>query len=98
MLEALRPVTLGNLTIVLGCGGDRDRAKRPLMGAAAARAADVVIVTDDNPRTEDPAADDAHSLSSEGRRLQPGRVTLPGARVVQIAPRVRRVTPASISR
>jgi UDP-N-acetylmuramoyl-L-alanyl-D-glutamate--2,6-diaminopimelate ligase len=54
VLDALRPVTLGNLTIVLGCGGDRDRAKRPLMGAAAAGVADLAIFTNDNPRSEDP--------------------------------------------
>lgn len=56
VLAALRPVTVGNLRIVLGCGGDRDRAKRPLMGAAAARFADVAIFTSDNPRSEDPLA------------------------------------------
>ena len=56
VLSALRPVTLGNLTIVLGCGGDRDAAKRPLMGAAAARLADTAIFTNDNPRSEDPLA------------------------------------------
>jgi UDP-N-acetylmuramoyl-L-alanyl-D-glutamate--2,6-diaminopimelate ligase len=56
VLDALRAVTLGNLTIVLGCGGDRDRAKRPLMGAAAAGLADVAIFTSDNPRSEDPLA------------------------------------------
>jgi UDP-N-acetylmuramoyl-L-alanyl-D-glutamate--2,6-diaminopimelate ligase len=54
VLEALRPVTLGNLAIVLGCGGDRDRAKRPMMGAAAAGLADLAIFTNDNPRSEDP--------------------------------------------
>ena len=56
VLTALRPVTQGNLVIVLGCGGDRDRAKRPLMGAAAAALADVAIFTNDNPRSEDPLA------------------------------------------
>ena len=56
VLSALRPVTQGSLIIVLGCGGDRDRAKRPLMGAAAASLADVAIFTSDNPRSEDPLA------------------------------------------
>jgi UDP-N-acetylmuramoyl-L-alanyl-D-glutamate--2,6-diaminopimelate ligase len=54
-LRALRPLTRGRLVIVLGCGGDRDRGKRPHMGEIAARAADLLIVTDDNPRSEDPA-------------------------------------------
>jgi UDP-N-acetylmuramoyl-L-alanyl-D-glutamate--2,6-diaminopimelate ligase len=56
VLRALRPVTGGRLTIVLGCGGDRDTAKRPLMGAAAAGLADLAILTSDNPRSEDPLA------------------------------------------
>jgi UDP-N-acetylmuramoyl-L-alanyl-D-glutamate--2,6-diaminopimelate ligase len=55
-LAALRPYAKGTLAVVLGAGGDRDPGKRPLMGAAAAKGADRVYVTDDNPRSEDPAA------------------------------------------
>ncbi len=54
VLAALRAHTSGKLTCVFGCGGDRDRGKRPLMAAAAAERADVLIVTDDNPRSENP--------------------------------------------
>ena len=55
-LDALRARTDGRIITVLGCGGDRDTAKRPMMGEAAARRSEILIVTDDNPRSEDPAA------------------------------------------
>ncbi len=56
VMEALRPHTNGKLAVAFGCGGDRDPGKRPIMGAIAARLADRVIVTDDNPRSENPSA------------------------------------------
>ncbi len=56
LLETLRPVTSGELILVVGAGGDRDPGKRPQMGAHAARLADLVVFADDNPRSEDPAA------------------------------------------
>ncbi|SED41191.1 UDP-N-acetylmuramoylalanyl-D-glutamate--2,6-diaminopimelate ligase [Rhizobiales bacterium GAS188] len=55
-ISALRPFTSGRLVVVFGCGGDRDPGKRPIMGRIAVETADRVIVTDDNPRSEDPAA------------------------------------------
>lgn len=56
VLTTLRPFTKGRLVVVFGCGGDRDRGKRPVMGEIATRLADLAIVTDDNPRSEEPAA------------------------------------------
>jgi UDP-N-acetylmuramoyl-L-alanyl-D-glutamate--2,6-diaminopimelate ligase len=64
VLEALRPHTRGKLVVVFGAGGDRDRGKRPQMGEIAARLADIAIVTDDNPRSEEPAAIRAEILKA----------------------------------
>jgi UDP-N-acetylmuramoyl-L-alanyl-D-glutamate--2,6-diaminopimelate ligase len=66
-LHALRPLTRGRLVVVLGAGGDRDPGKRPLMGETAARLADVLVVTDDNPRTEDPGAIRAELIAGARR-------------------------------
>jgi UDP-N-acetylmuramoyl-L-alanyl-D-glutamate--2,6-diaminopimelate ligase len=64
VLEALRPFASNRLVVVFGCGGDRDAGKRPIMGAIASRLADRVIVTDDNPRSEDPAVIRAAIMAS----------------------------------
>ncbi|WP_321332941.1 UDP-N-acetylmuramoyl-L-alanyl-D-glutamate--2,6-diaminopimelate ligase [Breoghania sp.] len=89
-LSALRPYAKGRLIVVVGCGGDRDAGKRPIMAEVASRIADVVIITDDNPRSEDPAlirkamlaaAPDALEIGDRGAAiekavamLQPGDV------------------------
>ncbi|MCT4333362.1 UDP-N-acetylmuramoyl-L-alanyl-D-glutamate--2,6-diaminopimelate ligase [Paracoccus sp. YLB-12] len=65
-LQSLRPHVMGRIVCVIGAGGDRDRGKRPLMGQAARDHADVVIVTDDNPRTEDPATIRAAVMAGAG--------------------------------
>ncbi|MBB6568569.1 UDP-N-acetylmuramoyl-L-alanyl-D-glutamate--2,6-diaminopimelate ligase [Kribbella sandramycini] len=70
-LKAARTATKGRLFAVVGCGGDRDPGKRPAMGAAAARTADVVIVTDDNPRSEEPATIRAAAIEG-ARQAVPG--------------------------
>lgn len=88
-LAALRPQTQGKLIVVLGCGGDRDRAKRPIMGAVGARQCDILIVTDDNPRSEDPASIRAEMLA--------GALEVPAAQraiVREIADRHQAITDA----
>ncbi len=88
VLDTLRPAVPGRVIALFGCGGDRDSGKRPLMGAIAAERADIVIVTDDNPRSETPAAiraqilaaapgaleisDRAKAIDAAVRMLQPG--------------------------
>ncbi|WP_029032640.1 UDP-N-acetylmuramoyl-L-alanyl-D-glutamate--2,6-diaminopimelate ligase [Salinarimonas rosea] len=64
VLATLRPFAMGRLVVVVGCGGDRDPGKRPIMGRVAVEGADVAIVTDDNPRSEDPAAIRAAMLAA----------------------------------
>ena len=91
-LAALRPMTEGRLVVVLGCGGDRDRDKRAPMGEAAARGADVVVVTDDNPRSEDPAA--IRAAVAEGvRRVGTAEWLVVADRRAAIAEAVRRAKP-----
>ncbi len=71
-LAALRPYVRGRLILVFGCGGDRDAGKRPIMGEIATRRADVTIVTDDNPRSENPAAIRAQILAAAPAALEIG--------------------------
>jgi UDP-N-acetylmuramoyl-L-alanyl-D-glutamate--2,6-diaminopimelate ligase len=87
VLQALRPHTANRLHVVFGCGGDRDKGKRPLMGAAAAALADAVIVTDDNPRGEDPAAIRAEILAAARGATEIGdRATAIKTAIAALAP------------
>lgn len=72
VLATLRPYATGRLICVFGCGGDRDKGKRPLMGAIAAERADIAIVTDDNPRSEDPASIRAEIMAASPKLLEIG--------------------------
>jgi UDP-N-acetylmuramoyl-L-alanyl-D-glutamate--2,6-diaminopimelate ligase len=93
-LRTLRPLTEGRLIVVLGAGGDRDHGKRPIMARIAAELADLLIVTDDNPRTEDPAAIRAAMLA--GARDAAGEVVEIGDRRAAITEAVRRARPGDI--
>ncbi len=98
VLRSLRPVTRGSLIIVLGCGGDRDQAKRPMMGAAAASLADVAILTSDNPRSEDPLAILAAMLDGVLSVPQPerARVIVEPDRAAAIAQAVGLAAPGDV--
>lgn len=91
-LDSLTPV--GPVTTVLGCGGDRDPDKRPEMGAAAARASALTIITDDNPRTEDPAEIRAQTLA--GARGAGGAVIEVEGRRAAIEEALRRARPGNV--
>ncbi|MGI8881820.1 MAG: UDP-N-acetylmuramoyl-L-alanyl-D-glutamate--2,6-diaminopimelate ligase [Jatrophihabitans sp.] len=88
-VQTLRPLTPGRLITVLGCGGDRDRMKRPVMGAVAAQGSDLLIVTDDNPRTEDPATIRAAMLAGAAEAAPSAEVRDIGDRAEAIAAAVR---------
>jgi UDP-N-acetylmuramoyl-L-alanyl-D-glutamate--2,6-diaminopimelate ligase len=94
VLATLRPLTDGRVIVVLGAGGDRDPGKRPIMGEIAARLADVLVVTDDNPRTEDPAAVRAAVVAgAEGGTAEVVEI---GDRRAAIRDAVRRARPGDV--
>lgn len=87
ILRTLRPHTENKLHVVFGCGGDRDRGKRPEMGAAAATFADRVVVTDDNPRSENPASIRAAVLAAAPNAIEiPERATAIARAVSELKP------------
>ena len=93
-LRTLRPLTDGQLIVVIGAGGDRDSGKRPLMGEIAGRLADVLVVTDDNPRTEDPAS--IRSAILDGAGGATAEVVEVGDRRAAIREALRRATTGDV--
>ncbi|WP_446740523.1 UDP-N-acetylmuramoyl-L-alanyl-D-glutamate--2,6-diaminopimelate ligase [Nocardioides sp. T2.26MG-1] len=91
-IRTLRPLTSGQVIVVLGAGGDRDPGKRPIMAEIAARLADLLVVTDDNPRTEDPAAIRAAMLAG----VETGEAIEVGDRRAAIREALRRARPGDI--
>jgi UDP-N-acetylmuramoyl-L-alanyl-D-glutamate--2,6-diaminopimelate ligase len=87
LLETARPLAGKRLITVFGCGGDRDRTKRPLMGMVAARLSDIVIVTSDNPRTEDPA----RIIEEIRRGITPGGPTARRTEVLAVVDRAEAI-------
>jgi UDP-N-acetylmuramoyl-L-alanyl-D-glutamate--2,6-diaminopimelate ligase len=85
LLRSVRAVTQGRVIVVLGCGGDRDRSKRPLMGTAAVDGADLAVLTSDNPRSEDPLAILAE-MTQPGAVVEPDRRAAIAYAVQQAAP------------
>jgi UDP-N-acetylmuramoyl-L-alanyl-D-glutamate--2,6-diaminopimelate ligase len=83
-LRAMRPHVMGRIVVIVGAGGDRDTTKRPLMGRAAAENADIVIVTDDNPRSEDPASIRAAVMEGALAAGDPATITEVGDRAEAI--------------
>lgn len=91
LLEAVREMTTGKVITLFGCGGDRDRTKRPKMGAAAVQGSDVVIVTTDNPRSEDPLdiireIESGMTAGVKKQRTEPASRTVPGEKPYYVIP------------
>ena len=94
VLATLRPLTRRKLAVVFGCGGDRDQGKRPIMGEIAARLADRVIVTDDNPRSEPPAA--IRRAILDGMRGSAAEITEIGDRAAAILAAIEGLEPGDV--